>query len=98
MKIQSKYLLLSATLVVAGTFAASSFIANNQPYGYIGPSVLSSTKFEEGNTLIYATWFDPADFKGSLIAYPMSQAGVPQILQPPVPIFIYMQAVWHLPL
>jgi hypothetical protein len=82
LKIQPKHLLLGLTLSVAGTFAASTYIANNQPFGYIGPSALSSASFESGNTLAYATWFDPNDYKGNIIAYPMSAAGIPNILNP----------------
>jgi hypothetical protein len=82
LKIHSKYLLLSTALAAAGIYAASSFIANNQPFGYIGPATLSSTSFEAGDTLAYASWFDASDYKGNLIAYPMSINGVPQILAP----------------
>ena len=58
---------IAALLVFAGAvvFAAATFIANDQPYGYIAPPALNTSQVLKGNTVAYTPWFDPSTFHPS---------------------------------
>jgi len=67
---------------VVVAFAAGTFIANKQPFGFVAPAVLSSGSLESGTAVAYTPWFENLDFGGDLIAYPITADGTPLILAP----------------
>jgi hypothetical protein len=77
----------AALLVFTGgaILAAGIFIADYQPYGYIAPPALNSTKIFRGDTVAYTPWFERTNFKGDLIALPVASNGVVNVLSP----------IWH---
>jgi len=75
---------IAALLVFAGAvvFAAATFIANDQPYGYIAPPALNTSQVLKGNTVAYTPWFEPSTFQGDLLALPVASNGVVNVLSP----------------
>jgi len=69
--------------IVAGVvLAAVSFIANNQPWGYISSPALSSANFSSGTVVAYTPWFEVGTFRGDLLALPVGQNGTVTLLTP----------------
>jgi len=78
---RAKAALLS--LLIAGfVYAASTFIANNQPWGYIAPPALSSANFQNPDVYAFTPWFEEKSFKGGLMAYAVGNDGSVSILSP----------------
>ena len=71
------------SLLIAGlAYAASTFIANDQPWGYISPPALSSANFKNTDVLAFTPWFEEKTFKGELLAYPVGHDGSVSVLAP----------------
>ncbi|MEE8542693.1 MAG: PilC/PilY family type IV pilus protein, partial [Gammaproteobacteria bacterium] len=75
---------IAALLAFAGAvvFAAATFLANSQPYGYIAPPALNSTQVARGGTVAYTPWFERITFKGDLLALPVASNGVVDTASP----------------
>ena len=71
-----------ALIVAFVAFAAGTFIANKMPFGYVAPAAISSGGFEAGTAVAYTPWFENTDYRGDLIAYPLTANGTPLILAP----------------
>jgi len=71
------------SLLLAGlVYAATTFIANDQPWGYISPPALSSANFKNTGVLAFTPWFEEKTFKGELLAYPVGTDGSVSVLAP----------------
>ena len=78
---RAKAALLS--LLIAGfVYAANTFIANNQPWGYIAPPALSSANLQNSDVYAFTPWFEEKTFKGDLLAYPVGNDGTVAVLAP----------------
>jgi hypothetical protein len=67
---------------VAVVFAAGTFIANKQQFGYVAPAAISQGSFGSGEAVAYTPWFENKDYRGDLIAYPLTANGTPLVLSP----------------
>ncbi len=79
-RLLSKAAILS--LAAGAALAATLFIANNQPWGYVAPPALSSSNFSRGNVVAYTPWFENGTFRGDLIASPVKSSGAVNLLVP----------------
>ncbi len=70
------------SLAAGAALAATLFIANNQPWGYVAPPALSSSNFSRGNVVAYTPWFENGTFRGDLIASPVTSSGAVNLLVP----------------
>ena len=71
------------TLLITGlVYAATSWIANKQPWGYIAPPALSSANLQNLDVYAYTPWFEEKSFKGELLAYPVANDGSVSVLAP----------------
>ena len=71
------------SLLIAGlVYAATSWIANKQPWGYIAPPALSSANLQNLDVYAYTPWFEEKSFKGELLAYPVANDGSVSVLAP----------------
>ncbi|MEE8237423.1 MAG: PilC/PilY family type IV pilus protein [Gammaproteobacteria bacterium] len=75
---------IAALLAFAGAvvFAAATFVANEQPYGYIAPPALNSSQIAKGGTIAYTPWFENVTFHGDLLALPVASNGTVDTLSP----------------
>ena len=77
--------LVKATIISLAcglVLAAATFIANNQPWGYVAPPALSSVNFSKGNVIAYTPWFEDGTFRGDLLALPVGVNGAVTLLAP----------------
>ncbi len=71
------------SLLIAGlVYAATTWIANDQPWGYIAPPALSSANLQNLDVYAYTPWFEEKSFKGELLAYPVGNDGSVSVLAP----------------
>jgi hypothetical protein len=81
-KLNLKNILGVTVLLACAAYAASTFIANDQPLGFIAPAAVSTNAFDTGTAIAYAPWFETVSFRGNIIAYPITNDGTPLLLSP----------------
>jgi hypothetical protein len=71
------------SLIFGGiVFAAATFFANTQPWGYVAPPALSGSNFSDNNVYAFTPWFEDYSFRGDLIAFPVGADGSVALLSP----------------
>jgi len=59
----------------AGAMSAPSFTPADQPYGTVPPLALSGFNLSTGTQKAFQTWFNPTNWEGDVVAYPISSTG-----------------------
>jgi hypothetical protein len=77
-----KAIILTFAVATGMVLAAASFVANDQPYGWIAPPVLTSVDLSSGDALAFTPWFETGTFKGDILALRLAAHGVPDPLNP----------------
>ena len=62
--------------------AATTFLPNKQPWGYISPPALNTGNLSKSGGMAYTPWFNDSNYAGDLLALPVNKNGSVILLTP----------------